>query len=292
MHAIMTILATLVFVITARAHATDRVSPATANTGTYHLVGVGPGDPDLMTIRAVETIRRADVIFCNPRHAENLKTVLDGKNVHLNHWGRMPFYGLTLEQVAPEDREEFVRITKLRDAFIERVREYAAHGKMIVVLDGGDPMIYGPYTWTLEEFADLDPEVVPGLSAFNAANAALKKSVTNSPISKSVTLTATDKFGRTDSIEMLSRQRNSMVLFTMRDRFESFITALLTNYPRDTPLAVVRHAGQRARESVVVTTLDKAFEAIEADDLRSEYLIYVGEFLAFRYAEHAEPIKP
>lgn len=274
------------------ADASESTGQTAKKTGEYYLVGVGPGDLDLMTIRAVETIARADIVFCNPRYAKALERYLVGKTIHLNHWGRMPFYGLTIDRVAPDDREEFVRITALRDEFIEKVRKYAAQGLTIVVLDGGDPMIYGPYTWTLEEFADLDPKVVPGVSAFNAANAALRKSVTNSRTSKSVTLTATDKFGRNDPIAALAKLRNSMVLFTMRDRFESFIDALLKEYPPDTPLAIVRHAGQRERERVVVTTLGAAFKAIESDELGFEYLIYVGDFLTFRYAEHAEPVKP
>jgi precorrin-4 methylase len=83
-----------------------------------------------------------------------------------------------------------------------------------------------------------------------------------------------------------------MVLFTMRDTFQSFIAALLTEYPSETPLAIVRHAGQRERQRVDVTTLGTAFQAVKGDDLGFEYLIYVGDFLTFRYAEHAEPVKP
>lgn len=258
----------------------------------YYLVGLGPGDPDLITVRALNTIAKADVIFCNPRHAQNFKVQLSDKTVHLNRWGRVPFYGLTIDRVSPQDREEFVRITKLRDEFIVKVREYAKAGKNIVVLDGGDPMIYGPYTWTLEEFKDLNPVVVPGLSSFNAANAALKKSVTNSRSTKSVTLTATDKFGRTDSIEKLAAVQNSMVLFTMRDEFDSFIKSLKKSYSPETPLAIVRHAGYKDQEKIIVTTLAKALDEVKSDELSFEYLIYVGEFLNFKYSQNAETVNP
>ncbi|MFM1800821.1 MAG: Cobalt-precorrin-4 C(11)-methyltransferase [Planctomycetota bacterium] len=258
----------------------------------YYLVGIGPGDADLMTLRAVKTIQSADVIFCNPGVAARVSDFIKDKTVHLNHWGRVPFYGLTIDRVNTHDRSEFERIVPLRDAFIARVREYAQQGKRIVVLDSGDPMIYGPYTWTLEEFADLNPVVVAGLSSFNVANAALGKSVTNSRLTKSVTLTATDKFGRTDPIEKLAQVQNSMVVFTMRDEFESFVNALLKSYPDQTPMAIVRHAGVKDKETVIRTELGKALEAVKSDDLRFEYLIYIGEFLNFTYERSAEPVKP
>lgn len=258
----------------------------------YYLVGIGPGDADLMTLRAMKTIESADVIFCNPGVAARVSDMTKGKLIHLNRWGRVPFYGLTMDQVSSNDKAEFERIVPLRDAFIAKVREYAREGKRIVVLDSGDPMIYGPYTWTLEEFADLKPNVVAGLSSFNAANAAIGKSVTNSRLTKSVTLTATDKFGRTDRIEKLAQVQNSMVVFTMRDEFESFVNSLLKSYPPQTPMAIVRHAGVKGKEAVIRTELGKAFESVKADDLRFEYLIYVGEFLNFTYARSAEPVKP
>ena len=64
------------------------------------------------------------------------------------------------------------------------------------------------------------------------------------------------------------------------------------NYPPDTPIAIVRNAGYREKESVTRTTLDKAMDEVKSDSLNFEYLIYVGEFLDFRYKKDAQPIVP
>ncbi|MCD4811381.1 tetrapyrrole methylase, partial [bacterium] len=68
---------------------------------------------------------------------------------------------------------------KVRGQIIDRVRQGIKEGKKIAILDHGGPLIYGPWVWVLEEFADLTPTVIPGVSSFNAASAILKKEVTS-----------------------------------------------------------------------------------------------------------------
>jgi precorrin-4 methylase len=144
-------------------------------------------------------------------------------------------------------------------------------------------LIYGPWAWCLEEFEDLHPVVVPGLSCFNAANAALGRGITNSENTKSVIFTAADWMGKADTIDKLSVHHTTMVLFTMRTEFEEFIDKLSINYPPETPVAVVKHAGYAGQEEVVQATLATILERVGPDRLPFEYLIYVGDFLTHRY---------
>jgi precorrin-4 methylase len=166
-----------------------------------------------------------------------------------------------------------------------------AQKKTVAILDSGDPMIYGPWEWCLEEFEDLHPVVVPGVSCFNAGNAALKKGVTNSDRTKSVILTATDWPGKTDTIEKLSVHGSTMVLFTMRADFKDFIRRLSVNYPPETPVAIVKHAGYHGQEQVIRGTLGTIVKDVGEDRLPFEYLIYVGDFLTHRYKKPAEAKK-
>ncbi len=245
----------------------------------FYLVGVGPGDADLMTLRAVKTIQDADVILCRKEHAEILSEYLDGKELHHEFSRMIPFFSRDPSLYSGEDRKRAEDYQEKRAKLVRLVRDAVQAGRTVAVLDYGDPMIYGPRVWMLQEFQDLNPIVVPGLSSFNAANAALGLGITSGGHTKSVTLTAGDWIPADDTIEKLSVHRNTMVLFTMRAEFEHFINQLAINYPPETPIAIVQQAGRADGEKIIHSTIGTAFDEIDADDLPFEYLIYVGDFL-------------
>jgi precorrin-4 methylase len=163
------------------------------------------------------------------------------------------------------------------------IREAVAAGKTVAVLDNGDPMIYGPHAGYLEEFANLSPEVVPGLSSFNAANAALKRDVTRGVASHSVILTAAmgsqEGYSGKDSLEKLAESQSTMVFFTMGMDLPAVVEKLKRSYPGDTPIAIVSQAGCRESENVLRATLDTVLAQTEGGKLPFEHLIYVGDFL-------------
>ena len=255
---------------------------ANESPGLY-LVGVGPGDPDLMTLRAVKAIERADVLFALESFREKFAPYLEGKEVHYGFWRLFPYYGQDPAELEGEERRQCERIAGRRDQFIATIRGAIRDGKTVAILDSGDPLIYGPYAWCLEEFEDLKPVVVPGLSCFNAANAALRTGITTSENTKSVILTAADWPGKTDTIEKLSVHGSTMVVFTMRTEFNEFIEKLSIHYPPETPVAIVQHAGYADREEVIRGTLGTISDRVGPERLPFEYLIYVGDFLVYRY---------
>ncbi len=183
-----------------------------ANTQSTHfyLVGVGPGDADLMTLRAVKVIESAEVILCRQNHAKLFSDYLKDKEVHSEFSGMIPFYSRDPAQYEGEERKRAEQYQEKRQRLVTLVRGAVEAGRTVAVLDNGDPMIYGPCTWMLEEFADLNPKVIPGLSSFNAANAALGVGITSGGRTKSVTLTAGDWMKADDTIEKLSVHRNTM----------------------------------------------------------------------------------
>lgn len=260
-----------------RAWADEKESPR------FYLVGLGPGDADLMTLRAVKVIEKADLIFCSERWVERLAPYLKGKEVVGGYWRLFPYYGRDPSEFEGEERRRCEEITCRRNEFIAKVRGAVEQGRTVAVLDSGDPLIYGPSAWCLEEFEDLNPVVVPGLSCFNAANAALKRGITTSENTKSVILTASDWPGKTDTIERLSVHRSTMVVFTMRTEFAEFIEKLSVNYPPQTPVAIVKHAGYTDKEEVIQGTLGTIVDVVGREKLPFEYLIYVGDFLTHRY---------
>jgi len=260
-----------------------RTSADTKESAQLYLVGVGPGDPDLITLRAIEAIKQADVLFCFESFRDKFAPYLEGKEVHHGYWRLFPYYGQNPADLKGEERRECEEIARKREKFVAIIRKAVEKGKTVAILDSGDPLIYGPYAWCLEEFEDLDPVVVPGLSCFNAANAALRRGITTSDDTKSVILTAADWPGKTDTIQRLSKHRATMIVFTMKTEFREFIEKLSINYPPETPMAIVKHAGYADKEEVIRGTLGSILDQVEQEELPFEYLIYVGEFLTHRY---------
>ena len=216
---------------------------------------MGPGDPDLISIRAVNVIKAADVVVCFERSVKKYSEFIDGKKTIGAPHGFWHNYGKKLSELKGKAAESEKETAPKRDAFIKQVRDLVAQGKVVAILDSGDPMVYGPWNWTLEEFEDLNPCVVPGMSCFNAANAALKKSPTNSKDTKSVILSANDWAGKKDTIDKLGKLGASMALFTMKAEFDFFIGKLKKAYPATTPVAVVMSAGYKGKEKIITGTL-------------------------------------
>jgi precorrin-4 methylase len=248
------------------------------NKGKFYLVGMGPGDPDLATLRALKVIEKADLIFAAKKISDKFGPYLAGKKVLDGYHRLFPFYGkgcskLTQEEKASE-RMTCEEYHQKQAEFAAMTRAAVAEGKTVAMLDSGDPLIYGPCSWTLTELRDLDTEVVPGLSCFNAANAALRVGVTEGKDTHSVLLASGW------SVDEMAVHRSTMVLFTMRTEFKKFIDALSKHYPPETPVAIVFSAGYADEEKVMYGTLGTIFDQVGERKIPFEYLLYVGDFLS------------
>jgi precorrin-4 methylase len=255
---------------------TERPS-AQVNKGKFYLVGMGPGDPDLATLRALKVIKKADLIFAGKRISDKFGSYLAGKKVLTDYHRLFPFYGKDCADVPRADKtrermscEEY---HQKQAEFAAMVRAAVAEGKTVAMLDSGDPLVYGPCSWSLTELRDLDTEVVPGLSCFNAANAALRAGVTEGNNAHSVILASGW------SVEEMTVHQSTMVLFTMRTEFKKFIDSLSKHYSSDTPVAIVSSAGYAEKERVMHGTLGSILDQVGKDRPPFEYLLYVGDFL-------------
>jgi precorrin-4 methylase len=257
-------------------------SEPTANVsdGKYYLLGMGPGDADLASLRALAVIEKADLIFAQQRLQERFAAHLEGKTVMDGYHRLFPFYGRDCAEVTAAERAQERMSCEQYQAkqaeFAALVRAAVAEGKIVAMLDSGDPMIYGPNAWTLAELSDLRKEVVPGLSALNAGNAALAGGVTEGKSSHSVILASRW------SVERMAAYQATMVLFTMRAEFKTFIDALAKHYPPHTPVAIVQSAGFVEREKVIRGRLDTILAEVDTGRIPFEYLLYVGDFLEGR----------
>lgn len=141
-------------------------------TGRVYLVGAGPGAPDLLTLRAAELLRRADIVFydalVHPETialAENAEKIAVGKRC-----GRH------------STAQRFIN---------KRLIDAAQKHEIVVRLKGGDPMLFGRAQEEIDalEQAGISFDVVPGITAAQAASAELGVSLTQRGVARSVVLT-------------------------------------------------------------------------------------------------------
>lgn len=143
-----------------------------ATTGRLYGVGVGPGDPDLMTRRAVRVIEGASVVAhfaARKRPGNSLRTV--ESMLQPDQVVERLEYPVTTEAVTPEQYSE-----AMDQFYADCAARLAAHldaGRDVAIVSEGDPMFYGSYMHLHVRLAGRYPtEVVPGVTAFSAACAA------------------------------------------------------------------------------------------------------------------------
>jgi len=246
-----------------------------APRGAVYLVGMGPGDAELVTFKAAKVLKDADRVFCFDYLKDELARFVPPDKITVASsllMGR--FRGQGVQELSLKLRDRARQSEEETAKFLPYVRELVARGKRVVFADAGDPTVYCPWSWVTEDFADLQPIVVPGLSSFNAANAALRQSVTKN--AGSVLLSAGDNLGAPDE---RGRLKMMLVLFTHRAKLKELLPRLQSRYPADTPIAVVSEASYE-RQRAVFATLGTIQEKLSGQELPHLYLIYVGDGLA------------
>lgn len=247
----------------------------TGKRGGIHLVGMGPGDAELVTLKAARILKQADRVYCFDYLKDEVAQYVPAERLTVVPFmllGRL--VGQDEKDVPVNLRKQVRQSADEMSRFVPEVRQMVAAGKMLAFADAGDPTIYCPWSWVLEKFADLSPAVVPGLSSFNAGNAALRHSITRR--SGSILLTTGDDLGAPDKNGRLNA---TLVIFTQKAKLRDVVPRLAARYPGDTPIAVVCEASYKT-EKVVVATLATILEKLGNEKLPHLYLIYAGDGLS------------
>ncbi|MFH8902613.1 precorrin-2 C(20)-methyltransferase [Streptomyces coeruleorubidus] len=137
-------------------------------------VGLGPGDPSLMTVRAVEVIAEADVIaYHSARHGRSIARSIAAKHIRADHIEERLVYPVTTETTDHPGGYKGA----MEEFYAEASARLAAHldaGRTVAVLAEGDPLFYGSYMHMHKRLADrYDTEVIPGVTSVSAAAARL-----------------------------------------------------------------------------------------------------------------------
>ena len=238
--------------------------------GKVYLVGAGPGDPGLLTLRGKECLEQADVVvydyLANPALLAHAKDRAERVYVGRRGKGKYP------------EQETINRL------LIERVRS----GNVVVRLKGGDPFVFGRGGEEAEALASagIEFEVVPGVTAAVAAPAYAGIPVTHRTLASALTIVTghedPEKPSTTlDWSGMATSQGTVIFLMGMKNLPTIAATLMAEGRAGSTPVAVIRWGTRVAQQTVVGTLADIADKA-KAAGMEPPTVIVVGDVVRLR----------
>ncbi|MET0993525.1 MAG: uroporphyrinogen-III C-methyltransferase [Mycobacterium sp.] len=245
--------------------------PATPGVlhGGVALVGGGPGDPELITVRGRRLLAHADVVVADRLAPPELLAEL-APHVEVIDAAKIP-YGRAMAQ----------------DAINAVLIEKAKAGKFVVRLKGGDPFVFARGYEEVLACADagIPATVVPGVTSAIAVPALAGVPVTHRAVTHEfVVVSGHVAPGHPESLvnwNALAAMSGTIVLLMAVERIELFAKALLDGgRPADTPVLVVQH-GTTAGQRTLRATLGDAPERIRAEGIRPPAIIVIGAVAAF-----------
>ncbi|PLR77889.1 uroporphyrinogen-III C-methyltransferase [Bacillus sp. V3-13] len=238
-------------------------------SGKVYLVGAGPGDPELITVKGLNSIKEADVILYD-RLVNNELLKYAKPKAELIYCGKLPNYH-SLQQ---ETINHFLV-------------KHAKKGKIVTRLKGGDPFVFGRGGEEAEVLAanGVDFEIVPGITAGIAAPAYAGIPVTHRDHSSSFAIvTGHRKKGEDDNIkwELLAKGIDTLAIYMGVKNLPYIREKLLHHGKReDTPVALINWGTLHAQKTVV-TTLGDVEQAAVKGKIENPCMIIVGDVVNMR----------
>ncbi len=226
-----------------------------------YFVGAGPGDPDLLTVKARRLLENCQIcIYAGSLVSPQIIALVDPQA------DKYDSAGMSLDRI------------------VEVIGQAHEKGIDVIRLHTGDPSIYGAISEQMNRLDEMQIayEVVPGVSSFQAAAAALKAELTCPEISQTVILTRTS--GRTpmprhQDIETLAKSRSTLCLFLSVHKIGEVAKQLDEYYGADCPVAVVYHASWH--DQIVIKGTIKDIEGkVAGSGITKTAMVIVGHALA------------
>ncbi len=228
--------------------------------GKVFFIGAGPGDPDLITVRGRSLIERCPACL------------FAGSLVPRAVVAFAP-PGATVRNSASMDLDSII-------AFLD---EATSRGEDVARVHSGDPSLYGAISEQIRRLDELgiESEIVPGVSAFQAAAAALKIELTPAGVNQTVILSRAS--GRTglpanENLADLAAHRAGLCLFLSAAQMPEVVEALMPHYGPEAPV-VVAHRVSWPDETFLRCTLDEVERRMAEAEITMTALILIGPML-------------
>ncbi len=203
-----------------------------------YFVGCGPGDPDLITVKAKKLIQNADIVVYSGSliPPEILKMCKKGKLYDAS--------GLVREEI------------------FELLSKNAVKDRVVVRLHDGDPTIYGAIQEQIDKLKQekIECEVVPGVTSFLASAAALGTQLTLPGITQTIIVTRAEKrtkVPKEERVSELAKHKATMIFYLSVHLLPDIVKQVIEGgYKRSTPVAVVYRASWKDQKIITGTLLD------------------------------------
>ncbi|MEH7413845.1 uroporphyrinogen-III C-methyltransferase [Neobacillus drentensis] len=237
--------------------------------GKAYIVGAGPGDPELITVKALKCIRMADVILYD--RLVNRELLKEAKeDCELIFCGKQPTYHIMKQEI-------------INDLLVQ----FTSQGKTVVRLKGGDPFVFGRGGEEAAALAEngLPFEVVPGITAGIAAPAYAGIPITHREYGNSfAVITGHCTNGKPADIDWnsLGKAVDTIAIYMGVGNLSYICQQLISHGKNEhTPVAVIEQ-GTRAEQRTVTGTLSSIAYVVEKEGVQNPAMIVVGEVVRFR----------
>jgi precorrin-4/cobalt-precorrin-4 C11-methyltransferase len=227
---------------------------------TVYIIGAGPGDPELLTIRAQKLLERADVVL----FADSLVPP-------------------AILQFCREDAEIIPTARQTLEEILEVMVDRVNSQKIVVRAHSGDPSLYSAIHEQMQLLtaANINFEIVPGISAFQAAAAKLKTELTVPGLVQTIILTRISgrtEVPETEELTHLAAHQASLCLYLSARHVENAQAKLLEHYPENTPVGICYRLGWDD-EKIRVVPLDQMANCTREENLTRTTLYVISPAL-------------
>ena len=220
-------------------------------------IGCGPGDPDLITVKAKKLLQKADVV------------VYSGS--------------LIPEQIMKmcKKAKTFDAAKLVREEIFDILRKNAKKGKNVVRLHDGDPTIYGAIREQMDNLhkEKINSEIIPGVTSFLASAAALGSQLTLPGVTQTMIITRAEKrtkVPKREKISELAKHRATMIFYLSVQLIDNIVKeAVAGGYPKTTPVGVVYRASW-PDQMIITGTLQTISKKIKAQKITRTAIIIIG----------------
>ncbi|HMG93042.1 MAG TPA: uroporphyrinogen-III C-methyltransferase [Chryseolinea sp.] len=244
---------------------------------TLYIIGAGPGDPELITLKALKALKKADVILYDALVSDQLLA-------HATPNAKLVFVGKR------KGRKEFSQ-----EEINELIVFYASRVSCVVRLKGGDPFVFGRGHEELEYASrrGIAVEVIPGISSALAAPASAGIPLTKRGVNESFwVITGTVSSGDISNDIALAAESSATVIILMGiNKLKEILSIFIKERSPFEPAAIIEHA-TLPTQRVISGTVYSLHEQIHADQIKTPAVIVIGKVVDERHVAVAYPPAP
>jgi uroporphyrin-III C-methyltransferase len=226
------------------------------------LVGAGPGDPELITLKAIKALQRADVILYDALANEELLDYAPAKAIKQFVGKRFGCHALSQQEINTQ------------------IVAYACKYGHVVRLKGGDPFVFGRAQEEIAaaRAAGIEVEVIPGISSAIAVPASQMIPLTCRGISESFWVTTgTLQSGEiSPDIQLAAQSSATVVILMAMSKLEAIMDIFIINGKKDTPVAIIQN-GTTNKEKCIIGTVGDIYFKAQYEGLSNPAIIVIGE---------------